>query len=363
MKIEQIILHDFSLPLTRPFMVKDTAVAVREGIVVEIITDKGVIGLGEASPLPGLSIEPLKKSKHQLKVLAEEWKGRSFPLEAKELVRWLARAFASDFVCPSTRFALESAVLMAVASAKGCAVCELLKPGSRKVVHSAGLLQGSLADVVDQARALKVKGLTTFKLKVGNRNIPLDVQKVEEVKAVLGPHARMRLDANRAWRFDEALLFFQNIGKNQIEFIEEPTAELDKWENIFRRTDIPLAVDESLVDWPYEDLAATHGLGFFVVKPTVWGGVTGTLDLLSRAQQSGQKVVLSSSFESGVGQAMLANLAALSDEVAGFGPADWFAEDLLTLPLMAPSGLIPPVRLSLSPDDLSQEWRHRWGMV
>jgi len=87
------------------------------------------------------------------------------------------------------------------------------------------------------------------------------------------------------------------------------------------------------------------------------------LDLLSLAHRSGQKVILSSSFESGVGQAMLANLAALTDEVAGLGSADWFAEDLLDVPLMAPSGLISPVRLALSVDDLGRRWRQRWGFV
>ena len=357
MQIDQIILHDFSLKLARPFIVRDEALSVREGIIVELITDKGMIGLGEASPLPGFSVEPLKKTRHQLQLLAEDWKGQSLPSDSAGAMAWLTHAFAKEICCPSVRFGLESAILMAAARTRGRSVCEFIKPGSGKAVHSAGLLQGSLPEVIDQARKLKVRGFTTFKLKVGSRNIPLDVRKVEDVKSVLGPQARLRLDANRAWRFDEALLFAQNIGKNQIDFIEEPTAELDKWELLFRRSDIPLAVDESLAERSYDDLAATRGMSCFVVKPTVRGGVIGFMDILAKAHSSGQKVVVSSSFESGVGQVMLANLAALTGEVAGLGSMNWFADDLLTVPLAAPSGLIPPIRFDLCIDDLNAEWR------
>jgi hypothetical protein len=54
---------------------------------------------------------------------------------------------------------------------------------------------------------------------------------------------------------------------------------------------------------------------------------------------------------------MLANLATLSDEAAGLGTSDWFAEDSLEEDLLTPSGLIPVPRLNLAPEDLGAPLR------
>jgi L-alanine-DL-glutamate epimerase-like enolase superfamily enzyme len=61
--------------------------------------------------------------------------------------------------------------------------------------------------MIQETKELLAQGCTVFKIKVGSRNIPLDVKNVQDVRAILGTAGRLRLDANRSWSIKEAVLF------------------------------------------------------------------------------------------------------------------------------------------------------------
>ena len=361
--IQNVHLYNYSLPFAKPFFVKGERLEHREGVIVHVISDRGDMGFGEASPLPGMSVEPLKRVLHQLSHLKEDMKGVSMPLEKNALLDWLSRRMDRTVFCPSVCFALESALVSLAANAEKKPVCEYLFARRPEAVLTVGLLQGALPEVLAQAAELKAKGYVRFKLKVGNRNIPLDVRKVEELKEFLRPEARIRLDANAQWTFDEALMFARGIGKNQIEFLEDPFPDVNRWEDFYRKTDIPLAADEILKEHALERLADIQGLCAFVVKPMLWGGVTGFIRLLEQTHSTGQKVIVSSAFESGVGITLLANLALATGEPAGLGPASWFAEDILQEPVVDDCGLVDPSRFRLQSTMFHDEFHDRLQAV
>ncbi|MBF0618580.1 MAG: o-succinylbenzoate synthase [Candidatus Omnitrophica bacterium] len=345
--IERVSCHAYALPLARPLYFGDSALKERQGMIICMISADGYVGFGEVAPLPGMSQEDLKTARYQADKLAAELKGMSVPLAREELLAWLKMRFDVKVYAPSVRFGFESAVLLMAAAAQDMFLCDYLREDSAVAVRVAGLLQGSVAEIAGQAGLLLAQGYSTFKLKIGARNIPLDVHKVEDVKKLLGPKAVLRLDAGRAWRFDEAILFAQNIGKNQIEYIEEPCNEPARFEEFYRRTDMPVAVDESFDLRVMEDLSLLQGVQYFILRPTTTTGVTGFLDVMKAAGVLGAKVVVSSAFESGIGLTALANLAVLTGEPAGLGTAAWFEHDLLTRPVVTAKGLIPVDRLNI----------------
>ena len=344
--IQSIHCYSFNLPLAHPFFAREEEIKTRQGMIVHVISDYGEMGFGEIAPLPGVSREPFKKAVHQAEVLVRELKHAQVPLEAPLLLEWLSSRMPETLFCPSVRFGFESAIVSMAANFHKLSVRSWLKPDVEHEVHSAGLLQGTPADVLRQARFLSSKGYMTFKLKVGSRNIPLDVQKVQEVRRVIAPSAKLRLDANRAWRLDEALVFAQNIGKDRIEYIEEPVADALQLEDFSRRTDMPVAVDETLQEKPIEELAGRVGTAYAVARPMTMG-VTGYLKFLNATTSWGVHVVVSSAFESGIGMTMLANLAALTYPVANLGTANWFDQDLLLRPVIVDAGRVPPDRMIL----------------
>jgi O-succinylbenzoate synthase len=349
-KIVAVNLYNVSCGLRKPFTSRGVVTSQRHSILVQFIGDNGEMGFGEASPLEGFSPESLKKARHQMSLLAKEWKNRNVPCKGEELVLFLRSAFDRTVNASSVIFAFESAAITMVARFKNVAPCEILHAGSTRSVPSAGLLQGSVSEVVDEARLLKSRGYSVFKLKVGSRNIPLDVQKVEETKLAIGPQGRLRLDADRSWHFDEALLFAQNIGKNQIEFIEDPCLSQDQWNRFVRLSDIPVAADEFLSGTDNLSRKNMETIPYLIIKPTVCGGVIAALQLMKKAAQNGQKVIISSSFESGVGLRMLANLGCLSGQAAGLGTSEWLQQDILSQPLVASGGIITVPALALNVD-------------
>jgi o-succinylbenzoate synthase len=345
--IQSIHCYQFELVLAHPFFVRSEEIDRRSGFIVHVISDRGDIGFGEISPLPGVSAESFQKAEHQAKFLLRELKGSKAPLELPLLLEWFSKRLPESSICASVKFGFESAILSMVARINGKALCDFLKAGSKREVHSAGLLQGSMSDVVRQARFLHARGYKTYKLRVGNRNLPLDVQKVEEVRRIIAPDARIRLDANKSWRLDEARMFAQHVGKDRIEYIEEPLADPVQLEAFVYATDMPVALDETLQDVPLEDVAGRLGITHVVARPMQCGGIPGYLDLLERADHLGLQVVLTSAFESGVGMTVLANLAVLTHTVPNLGTANWFDQDLLLRPVVLDAGRIPVDRLAI----------------
>jgi o-succinylbenzoate synthase len=200
-------------------------------------------------------------------------------------------------------------------------------------VATAALLQGTCDEVLIDAKRFSAAGYKIFKLKVGDRNIPLDVKKVQDLRAIIGADSQLRLDGNRIWSLKEALIFAQLTGSRQIEFIEEPLSEMSRIEEFYRATHMPVALDETLgvlrcgITAPGRcspTLANQDAVKAYVIKPMILGGIVAALDWIAEAKSTGKKAIISSAFESPVGLRTLANLASLTGQTAGLGTERWF---------------------------------------
>jgi O-succinylbenzoate synthase len=331
--IDDCQLTPFKIKLRRPFAMSRAEIVQREGVYITLTSRQGATGAGEAAPLEGVSAESLGGVMHQLQCLAREWVGRSLPDSAPHLLDRLEKDIDRSLTYPSVVFALESAVLSLAANIQHVSAAEFLGASEVNDVKTAGLIQGDIKTVAaDGARYLQ-QGFNVYKLKVGSRNIPLDVRKVDVLRDIIGPGGRIRLDANGTWSLDEALTFAAQIGKSQIEFIEEPCRDEQGYEKFFLRTDIPWAVEAHRLNVQLPDLEGARGFNALIVKPMLTGGITGFLSLLRMARGMGVRVIVSSAFESPVGLRMLAACGALTGQTCGLGTADWLED---------PDGLIRP---------------------
>lgn len=346
--IDSIRFYQYRLPLLRSFYAGGQEVAVREGVILQCVSSQGHVGFGDAAPFAGLSQESLKKVLHQCQYIKADWCGHHVPLTLAALKERCRRDIDRTLLVPSVVFAIESALFQMAAAARGVSVAEFLGQAIVGPLSSACLIQGDVLQVRAFGAKYAAEGFRVFKLKVGSRNIPLDIQKVMALKDALPFSAIIRLDANRAWSLQEALTFGQAIGNDRIDLIEDPCQRLEDLLIFSQKTDLPLALEADACPCLPEALASVRGLKALIVKPAVREGVMGTLDLLAQLKPLGINVIISSAFESAIGQNMLANLAALTAVPCGLGPALWFAEDLMVPPsLLAPDGTIDPARLTL----------------
>ncbi|MBF0123549.1 MAG: o-succinylbenzoate synthase [Candidatus Omnitrophica bacterium] len=357
-KVRNIYYYPYELPLERPFVVKGVPLHKREGVIIQVVSDKGHVGFGEAAPLPGMSGEDLRKTVHQLDRMKDELCFLQLPREREALLDFLSTRFAGDLVVPSVRFGIESAFLSMVANVSNMSVAQFLGQKNPVTVSCAGLLQGGYQDVRSQMASLRSQGYKIFELRAGSRNIPLDIQKVEGLKELMGPRETLRINADGQWSFQEAIIFAQSIGKNQVDFLEEPCGDVALWEGIYRKTDMPLAMGESLAKIRVDDLEFSQAVSALVVRPMIHAGVSGFIRALRIATGMGKQVVVGGAFESGVGQSMLANLAVLTGQAAALGSSTWLKTNLLEKPLISWGGVIFFEDLVFSPGMFLKDFRN-----
>ena len=329
--IAQSSIEPFQLSFQKPFSVGGNFLNERVGFYFNLVSSDGKKAQGEASPLPGLSNESLKKTQHDLQEIQAHLKDLEIPNNKRDLVDQLRRDEVINNLCPSARFAVESAIFSLAVQVNNQSLAEFLDSDLQDV-YCAGLLQGTYDQVIADANQMVAHDVEIFNLKVGDRNIPLDVKKVNDVRAVIGEEGLLRLDGNRIWSLSEALLFMQMVGLKQIEFIEEPLSDLAGLNEFYQKTHAPVALDETLavsrcgVTAPGRcspTLAQHESVQAYILKPTVLGGIVKTLDWIEEARYSGRKSIISSSFESSVGLKVLATLSLLTGQVAGLGTSRW----------------------------------------
>jgi len=215
------------------------------------------------------------------------------------------------------------------AAAMEAAHGELPKP-LRTEVASAAIIPE--LDPVAAAELVRAHGCRTAKVKVGGprggdpepaATLAADAARVEAVAAALGPGGRIRIDANGAWSLDAALAAVRTLdaaaragGLAGLEYVEQPCARLEDLAALRRRTDVPVAADESIrLTGDVDAVVRAEAADLLVLKPSPLGGAKA---VVAMAERLGMPVVISSAMESSVGLAgALAAALALPDELGG----------------------------------------------
>jgi O-succinylbenzoate synthase len=195
-------------------------------------------------------------------------------------------------------------------------------------------------------------GCRTAKVKVAERGTVLadDVARVAEVRRLLGPEGRVRIDANAAWNVDEAEHAIHALAAHDLEYVEQPCATVEELAERIRHLGVPIAADESVrkAEDPLR-VARAGAADLLVIKAQPLGGIQRALRI---TQDAGLPVVVSSALDTSVGISMAAHLAAAIPELphdCGLGTVSLFVEDVTTEPLVPVDGRIPVRRVTPDP--------------
>jgi len=203
-------------------------------------------------------------------------------------------------------------------------------------------------------------GCRTVKVKVAEAGQTLvdDVERVREVRGILGPEGRVRVDANGAWTVDEAERAVHALAEFDLEYVEQPCASVDELAQLRERIaylDIAVAADESVrkADDPLR-VARAGAADLLIVKAQPLGGVHRALALVAEA---GLPAVVSSALDSSVGLSMGVALAAALPDLdydCGLGTASLFTVDVVDDALTARGGVLPTSRPSPTSGELDR---------
>ncbi len=217
---------------------------------------------------------------------------------------------------------------------------------------------GTLDDEVVARAAAAVKlGYTTLKLKVGIKDMPGEIGRLQLLCRELPQSVQLRLDANRAWDSSTAREFLQGVSTLPIESLEEPLAqpEIEALTQLQEQTNITLALDETVTKLDADSLLQLDTIRRIILKPMVLGGLLPSLRLGRRAQELGVEVVVTTTVDSAAGVWMATQLAAALNAAGqlchGLGTSAWLQQDLgnppeiyngtITIPATPGLGFLP----------------------
>lgn len=172
---------------------------------------------------------------------------------------------------------------------------------------------------------LKEKPWPIYKIKLGTDR---DIEIIEQLRK--HTDAVFRIDANAAWKAQEALEKINAFKDLGVEFIEQPLAK-DDWEGmelLFDKSPLPLIADEACVAEGDVEKCHNHFHGINI-KLTKCSGITPALRMIKKARELNMKVMVGSMNESTVGSAAIAHLMPQIDYVDADGPL-LLEEDLAT---------------------------------
>ncbi|HSI80857.1 MAG TPA: mandelate racemase/muconate lactonizing enzyme family protein [Solirubrobacterales bacterium] len=249
MQIAGIETIPYALPFREPYVTARGVLERRELLLVRIHTDEGPVGIGEAVALSlrggdrlDVIDRGLRRSERRLRKSGIADFAGPEPLRAA-IDTFVHAAAGRRIPAPATA-ALEIAIFDLAGKVAGLPLWKLLRADRAEPVRCNATLSAATAgDVAVDAARWAERGFETFKLKLGLGD---DVARARAVRAAVGSGARLRVDANGAWRADAAISILRELEPLGIELAEQPVAKLREMASVAAATSVPLAADESV---------------------------------------------------------------------------------------------------------------------
>lgn len=158
---------------------------------------------------------------------------------------------------------------------------------------SAGFLHTPIDQVLKNVEAICARGIGGIKLKVGQPELVKDIDRVGQVRKMLGAEFPLMVDANQQWDRPKAMRACRALEPFDLTWIEEP---LDAWDveghaALALSLDTPIATGEMLTSFAEHAQFIMAGSSDFVQPdaPRV-GGITPFLQIMNLASFKGRKL-------------------------------------------------------------------------
>jgi L-alanine-DL-glutamate epimerase-like enolase superfamily enzyme len=293
MKITAVRLGRISVPLRVPFKTALRQVSSVEDVVVELHTDTGAIGYGEAPPTGVITGDTTGAILGAIQDhLAPLLIGRDVD-DFEDLTALVQRGVVHN---TSAKAAVDMALWDLHGQRCGVAVHTLLGSARRQLVTDITISVNPPEEMARDARDAVARGYDCLKVKVG-ADPTLDVARLAAVRQAVGGDVCIRIDANQAWKPKEAVRILNRMQAEglDIEFVEQPVAaaDLEGLKYVTERSYVPVLADESVFS-PADALRImqTGAADLINIKLMKCGGLTNALRIAAAAEVYGVECMI-----------------------------------------------------------------------
>jgi o-succinylbenzoate synthase len=253
-------------------------------------------GLGECNLFRGLSYDDRDGYENKLDEI--QAKGEFYVKNWKaELLEW-----------PSLSFGIEMAIRDLEQGGKRILFDSPFSRGNELIPINGLIWMGEKAFMKEQIRNKLDQHYNCLKLKIGAIDFEQEVDLLKSIRDEFPAHLlEIRVDANGAFKADEAIQKLNVLSKFEIHSIEQPIRQ-GQWKQMAElcaKTPVPIALDEELIGINHLDkkqaLLDEVKPQYIILKPALLGGFSASEEWIDLAEKRQIPWWITSALESNVG--------------------------------------------------------------
>lgn len=303
-KIISIKTTVIDIPYKKTWEISLAKVTSKAHIFVQVITEDGIKGYGEASPAPsfmgesGYTIAAVITNHIKNVLVGEDI------FNISRIHHIMDRQISHN---TAAKAAIDIAIHDAVGKSMKMPVYKLLGGRFRDEIQlawSVGLQ--SIDASVEEAMLKFNEGYKEIKVKVGT-DINKDIKLLKQLRKLLGPDIPMRIDANQGFSPADAVLLMKSIGCGVIGTFEQPVSKwnINGLKYVKEHADgVKIMADESVSCLTNcKDILSLNAADSFNIKVGKVGGLYRACQIAAVAEAAGLKACAGSNTELGIGEA------------------------------------------------------------
>ncbi len=282
LKITEVEIYYLDIKLVEPFTVSLGTITSANNVFIRLITDAGIIGVGEASPVYVITGETQATNIEVAKSLREAFKGLD-PFNIERANKLIGPFLHSN---PSVVAAFDIALYDILGKVAGLPIYRLL--GGDKSTFETDVTVGidTPEKMAKSAKENIAAGFKCLKVKIG-QDPDQDLERLQAIREAIGHNYPVRVDANQGYTPAQAIYVCRQMEKLKIQLCEQPVlaSDIDGLRRVRAESPIPIMADESLFT-PAEaiKLIKAEACDFFNIKIMKAGGITNSLHIATIAE-------------------------------------------------------------------------------
>ncbi|MGJ8455181.1 L-Ala-D/L-Glu epimerase [Pseudothermotoga sp. U03pept] len=282
----------------KPFHITGSISSEAKNIEVQIFTESGFQGFGEASP----SFRVNGEKPEMIMALEEFVKGLLLGMEVEEY-RKIFEVTDKLLATPSLKAAVQYAVLDALSEEVGLEVYRLLGGALKKIETDKTVSIDSIENRVKDAKDIFESGFKVIKIKVGE-NLKEDIEAMQEIYKVT-KGAQYIVDANMGYTPKQAVEFANRVYAAGIEIavFEQPVhaTNVDGLRFVRSNVPFPVAADESAkTKFDVLRLIKEEAVDYVNIK-LMKSGISDALSIVELAKSANLRLMIGCMAESSLG--------------------------------------------------------------
>lgn len=299
---------------------------VSQLLIVFIRTDDGIEGIGEINGSPDWSGETCRGAREIVEQKFTPLLIGEDPRQIRSCMGKLRKTFGNSFA----KAGIEMALFDILGKSLDTPVYQLLGGAVRPfdIPLRFPIMPVGPMESAEVARRMVDDGFRTIKLKVGHDPLLYDLERIRQVRDVIGSDVQLTVDANGGWSVNDAIRAAPHLESYAVAFVEQPVdrLDLDALAMVRRQIRLPVMADEAVFTLTDAlNCIRKDAADIISIYPGKHGGMFNTMAIASMAEAAGVHCAIGSNMEWDIASAAMAHVTVATPNIV----AERYAADII----------------------------------